>query len=171
MAAGERKQQFVRISRLFACVSHLSLTIALLGGCGGYTPDAIVEQTPRGLIGGGDWSMVSADVIHLDGHLVARLHATERAPCAPNTGVAPHILFLVPEAPGEYPLRFDQASVIDGTAQVVNFVTAEADNVISSQGLIVVESISDTEVSLGVIADAENNSVNGRFTAPICPAD
>jgi len=115
--------------------------------------------------------MVSADVVHLDGRLLARLHSTETAPCAPNPSAGPNILFLVPEAPGEYPLRFDQASVVDGTAQVVNFVTADTVNMISSQGLIVVESISDTEVTIGVIADVENNSVNGRFTAQICPAE
>ncbi len=38
-----------------------------------------------------------------------------------------------------------------------------------SEGILVVESLTDTEVTIGLVGESGSDSVDGRFTATICP--
>lgn len=137
----------------------------LASACGGTSAASIVDQAPQGTIGGAAWTMRSVVVVDDGTRLQYTLLPDEMTGCDTFASADRMLLFSTPRAVGEYPLFFDLSTL---SGQVVNFVTGPGQNVLSSEGLIVVEALSETEVTVGLVADAENNTVNGRFTAAIC---
>lgn len=147
-------------------------TIALglaLFGCGGgatsYTAEDIADQTPQGLVDGQNWTMQTAVVIDDGTDLSVSLYPIAVAACDRFASGDTEIIFSAPRTVGEYPLNFSLGSSDNRT---ITFVTGPGANVIATQGLLVIEAISATEVTMALVADAGNNSVNGRFTVPVC---
>lgn len=144
---------------------------ASLAGCGGssYSSADIVDQTPQGSMEGNDWSMAQADV-SVDSFDDTKLSVTlygeaqDRA-CTAGLGTGPTIIFSIPRMEGEYPLSFSLGS---SDSQTVTFVPSAGNNIIGTNGVVVVNSVSDTDVSIGLVADAGSSSVNGKFTATLC---
>lgn len=77
------------------------------------------------------------------------------------------ILFTVPAEPGEYPLHFDLSDLTN--ARVVNFSPRGGENILATEGIIVVEEVTETEVAVGVLAMTGDNEINGWIRARICP--
>lgn len=150
----------VRIA-LLACAS-------LLGACGGgYSPDSIIDQAPQGLMEGTDWTMVSAVVTDDNDSLSVKLFPIEVEPCDGFASSDSSIIFSVPKEQGEHPLKFSFGDFENN--QTITFVPAPSSNVIATEGLIVIESLSEEEVTIGLVADAGDSSINGRFTTAVCP--
>ena len=150
---------------------------AVLSGCFGpdtsssasYASADIVNQAPQGSMGGNAWTMQSA-VVRVDSwesnKLSVTLYGDAVEACdAFAMSTAGEIIFSVPRATGSYPLNFSFSS----GGQTITFVPAPGQNVISTEGLVVVEAVSDTEVTIGLVADAGSSHVNGRVTTALCP--
>ena len=145
----------------------LLASASLLGACGGgYSPESIIDQAPQGLMEGEDWTMVSAVVTDDGDSLSVDLYPIEVEPCDGFASSDSSIIFSVPKEEGEHPLNF---SFDLANNQTVTFVPAPGSNVIASQGLIVIEALSAEEVTIGLVADADDSSINGRFTTAVCP--
>ena len=153
----------------FAIVVGMMTLGAGCGGDGGgsYSAADILDQMPEGAIEGADWTMVEA-VVEAGDTATDDLSVTLLAEDVEACGFGLQgdvVLFSIPRAVGEYPLHFDFSE----DSQTVTFYSeATNNNVIASNGLVVVEGVSDTEVTIGLAADAGDSTVNGRFTATIC---
>jgi hypothetical protein len=51
---------------------------------------------------------------------------------------------------------------------LLTFYPGGGRNLIATDGIIVVDSVSDIEVSLGLVAAFDDNAINGRLTNSIC---
>ncbi len=141
---------------------------SLLGACGGgYSPDSIIDQAPQGLMEGADWTMVSAVVTDDGDSLDVELYPIEVEPCDSFASTDSSIIFSVPKREGERPLNFSFGDLAN--SQTITFVPSPGSNIIASQGLIVIEALSAEEVTIGLVADADDSSINGRFTTAVCP--
>ncbi len=142
----------------------------VLFGCGGgatsYTAGDIDNQTPQGLVDGESWTMQTAIVVDDGTDLSVSLYPIAVEACDRSASSDTEIIFSAPRTVGEYPLNF---SLGGSDNRTITFVTGPGENVIATQGLLVVEAISATEVTMALVADAGNNSINGRFTVPVCP--
>lgn len=136
-----------------------------LAACGG--GHSIVDQLPQGLMEGEDWTMVSAVVEDRGDTLSVELFPVQVDECDSFASADSQIMFTVKKELGEYPLNFSFTDIAN--SQTVTFYTPEGVNVIASEGLIVVETLSEDEVTIGLVADMDDSSVNGRFTTKICP--
>jgi hypothetical protein len=76
-------------------------------------------------------------------------------------GKYPFIIFSVPPMAGRYPL--------DLSRQTVTFVDKPSNNLIVSQGVIVIDTITTNTMTGGLhVFNSEFGEVNGRFDGPIC---
>ena len=145
----------------------LALLLVACGGGDDYSASDIKDQIPQGRLDGASWSMVSA-VVEEDpfdpNELSVDLYAEQVDACGFGTGEK--IMFSVPRAVGEYPLKFEFGS----DNQTVTFYVPPGSNTIASDGIIVIESIDGTTITMGLVAHYDDNfTVNGRFTTEICP--
>jgi hypothetical protein len=158
----------VNISRLTTIALGLFLFGCGTDGGGSYSTSDIVDQTPQGLMEGVAWTMMSAVVIDDGDDLSVSLYPTAVEPCDRFASTDTEIIFSAPRAAGEYPLQF---SLSGGPSQTITFVTGPGQNLVATQGLLVIEAISDEQVTLALVADAGESSINGRFTVSLCPDD
>jgi hypothetical protein len=151
------------------CVLFCSGLAACTGDEGSsFTAADIVDQNPQGSMEGAAWAMSSAQV-RVDSfdteELSVSLYSMTSEACAFGGPGGPSILFSIPRMQGEYPLSFDFSSA----SRTITFSPAPGENIIASDGVIVVEALSDTEVTIGLVAEAGASSINGKLTATICP--
>jgi hypothetical protein len=145
----------------------------VLSACGAddptsYTAAAIKDQVPQGQMDGTPWTMVEPSVrvdSFDENSLSVSLFAQDVDECgfAP-TGSGGEIIFSVPRMEGEYPLKLDFSS----DSQTITFVPSPGNNIVAGEGLIVIDSMADGQISMGLIAKAGSSSINGKFTTPIC---
>lgn len=136
-------------------------------GCGGGGDSyEIAEGNLSGKIGGQSWEYASGwtdDFLSDEEDLFTVLYDVEAEACGfggPSTDRS--ILLDIPRTPGEYELSFNQNVTL----------AVGSDNNVATTGLLVVESVTDTEVKVGLYAifgGDEDFEVNGHFTATICP--
>lgn len=150
---------------------HYIFFAMLLGACssdGGFTAADINAAEPQGLIAGDAFTMMAARISREGEELDVNLFAaTPTDPCGFGLPEGDAILFDVPAAVGEYPLSFSFSDFAN--SRTVTLFEGPSNNIIASEGLIVVEALSDSEVTLGVVAESGNDFINGRLTATICP--
>ena len=135
-----------------------------------YTTQDIKNQTPKGKHNGQDWSMLKAqvEVDSFDSNrLEIELYNEEIEVCKNKNPQKPFVRFTVTKAEGTYPLGI---SLSKGTGTSVNFVTPPAKNTILTQGLISIEKLTDTLVTVGLVTEGGEYHLNGRFTVDRCPA-
>ena len=154
-------------------VRILALSVLFLGlpvgGCGSDSGGSgggagIASGTLSGKVGGVAWTFAQGDTDSFlsdeekfftalyDGHYTACDRFS-----APNGNT---ILVGVPTQVGEYALGFQQT---------MTFVVGDT-NLIATDGVIVVESVTDTSVEAGMRSRFDtDNEVNGRFTVDLCP--
>lgn len=111
--------------------------------------------------------MVGARVTDDGDALDVALYPVESGGCDAVVESDSRIIFTAPKEAGEYPLKLNFGDLANN--RTITFVPAPGNNVIASQGLLVIESISAEEVTIGLVADAGESSINGRFTTAICP--
>lgn len=140
-------------------------SLVCLSGCGGEEFE-IAEGPLSGKIGGQEWTFVSGwtdDFLSDQDGFFTVLYDTEAEACGFPPDVNRSVLLDVPTAPGEYKLSFSQNVTLN----------IDNDNNVATIGRMVVESVTDTEVDVGLYAifgDDENFEVSGHFTATICPS-
>jgi hypothetical protein len=136
---------------------------ACAAGCGGgYTID---DGPLSGTFAGQDWTFVngwSDDFLSDDESLFVSLYDVESMECGFPTNVDREILLDVPRKTGEYKLSFGQN---------VTFAYGDSQNNVATTGLMQVEEVTDTEVSVGLYVIFGGDSdfeLSGHFTATIC---
>ncbi len=147
-----------------------ALVMAACGGDsegGSYTATDIKASNPTGNIGGAPWTMAAALVRREGTKLSIDLSGSSSTETCPFLlgGSTPGVLVTVPEVAGEHPLFFKSFT----EAQTLTMFVPPSQNFISTTGLIVLSNLTATSVTVGLVADADSNSVNGTFTATICP--
>lgn len=164
-----------------AVVSFFGLGIAATaGGCGvdltgaqspnsTFTAASIIDQVPTGIVDGQSWTLVKAeaetDYFDKD-RLSLKLYTEDVTTCGfGNSAEKPFLLFSVKKSVGEYPLNF---SFGEG-GQTVTFVTPPASNTIVSEGIIVIEELTEEKLTMGILAQtSQGEVVNGKFTVDLC---
>ena len=141
-----------------ACVA--ALTAGAVGCGGGYE---IADGDLSGTVHGQDWKFVTGwtdDFLSDDKDFFTSLYDVEAEACGFTADTERGLLLNVPRTEGEYELSFSQN---------VTFYM-NSDNKIATTGKMVVESISDTEIEVGLYAMFDDdNEVSGHFTATVCP--
>jgi hypothetical protein len=142
-------------------------------GCGGADGGegaggvAIADQPLTGKIGGQPFTVAGGETdafLSMDGTYFVNLYGVVFTACA--FGGAPFdasaVILRIPKAAGTYKLGLNQtATLYDGA---VSF------NHVATRGAIVIDSIDGTTISGGAsITFNADNTVNGKFTATICP--
>jgi hypothetical protein len=143
--------------------------LALLGavGCGGSSGNAAIATTPlAGKIGGQAWTLGTAET---DSFLTTAtafdvsLYSDTFTACSGQSSQDSYLSLNVPKMPGDYTIA------IQGDSTAV-FVTGGSTNLVASSGHLVVDSVTSTTVTGGVnVSFNADNSVDGQFTATICP--
>ena len=132
---------------------------------GANTPIAAAPLS--GTVAGQPWTVtvVEAESLPEETEFSATAYAESVTACqSTGFGNKPSLVLAIPKAPGDYPLGFD--TLLFGTF----FNPANNDNLVATNGHIVVESVTATQITGGaaITYDAAN-TVNGKFTATICP--
>jgi hypothetical protein len=141
----------------------LAALALLMGACGGGSSYEVSDQPLAGTVGGAPWTFVAG---HTDAFLsegeddfFAELYAEAFAPCGFATPQGSLLLVAVPKEPGEYEMSL----------QLNMTFVANDENLVATDGVIVVEEVTATTVTGGVhgVFD-DDNQVDGRFTLTIC---
>ena len=134
-------------------------------GSGGFS---IEERPLSGVVGGAPWSFVAGDTNAFlsDDDFFANLYDREFNTCEFGPAAGSSLILNIPMQVGSYEL---------GQFLTMTFVVEDDDgplNLISTEGGIRVDEITDTTISGGVDATFDgDNSVNGLFELTICPDD
>jgi hypothetical protein len=145
----------------------------------------IVSSNPTGHINGVEWAMAkatvrksggstSADAGTVDGGsagtLSVNLFSTQVADCATSDRDAGYIIFSMPAKVGKRELQLSLSDFFSPDNQTVTFVTPPSSNDISTDGILNLTELTDTQMTLGILAKAgKDTDVNGTFTATFCP--
>ena len=134
--------------------------------CSASSSSVDIASSPlAGSVGGKAWSFqvgaTDAFLSEGDPNFFATFYASSYTPCVDIEPSGPHLIVAVPKKVGDYDLDF---------ALNMTFVDANSNNLIATDGRIVIDSVSSTTVTGGLhgIYDG-NNEVNGRFQISICP--
>lgn len=134
-----------------------------LAACGGGHE---IAATPlAGTVGGQPWTFVaghtSAFLSDGEPDFFAELYAEAFAPCAFSTPPGNHLIVAVPKSPGDYDFS---------TSLNMTFVVGDSENLVTFDGRIVVDEVTDTLVRGGLAGDFDgDNDVSGQFELTICP--
>lgn len=141
----------------------IALPFLLAGACSVTTSQDIDPGNLSGVVGGQTWSFQAGST---DGFLssgqtdfYATLYPVAYAACGTEPD-GPHIIVSVPKIVGDYDFDLSRnMTFVDG-----------ADNLISIDGRIVVDSVTSDHVSGGLHGTYDiDNEVNGQFDITVCP--
>jgi hypothetical protein len=139
----------------------------LAAGCGGDDGVEIATTPLAGTINGEAWTFKSGETDAFlsegDDNFFAELYGEDVEACGFGGGGGSHILGAVPKVAGEYDLSL---------ALNVTFSYGDSENLVATEGRIVVDDVSATELhgAMHAIYD-DANEVDGTFTLTICPDD
>ncbi len=156
-------------------VSALALVSMCVIACGppnDPTAEIKTDQVPTGTFEGAAWAMTKA-TISVDGdRLSVKMFSDPAvADCAfSSTDDSGYLLFSMPTTLGHRRLQLDLLDWEDPANQTVTFVTPPSSNNISVDGILNLTELTETSVTLGLIARAgEGNELNGTVTTTLCP--
>ncbi len=144
------------------------LAIAMMGLVGCATDDADVpdlsDQMLAGEVGGQTWTFAAGqtDAFLSEGEddFFATLYPMSFTTCGFSEPGGNHLIVAIPKEPGEYEMSLSRN---------MTFVVGDSQNLIATQGRIVVDEVTDTTVKGGLVATYDDgNQVNGRFELTIC---
>lgn len=134
-------------------------------GCGGSSFE-IAETPLAGSLGGQTWTFAAGHTSFFlsDGEpdFFASLYAQTFTACGFSEPAGSHLLVAIPKEVGDYDLdlSLNMTFVVDDQ------------NLITTSGRIVVDSVTATRVTGGLSASYDGgNEVSGRFDVTICPED
>jgi hypothetical protein len=139
----------------------------LVGGCGsGGGSTAISSQPLSGKIGGQPWTFATGETdsfLSTDSEYTAHAYAETFTACTGSASLtANQVILNFPKAVGRYAVTQDLNQTFS--------VGATNDNFIATSGEIVISAITATTITGGAsFAFDADNSVDGQFTATICP--
>jgi hypothetical protein len=140
--------------------------IALVGCAAddGGTP-ALSDTTLTGSVGGQTWTFAagqtSAFLSEGEPDFFATFYPSAFTACGFSEPGGNHLIVSVPKTPGEYELSLQRN---------MTFVVGDSNNLIATNGTIVVDEVTATSVKGGLVASYDGqNEVNGRFEVTICP--
>ena len=140
---------------------------------GGFSASDIKASAPAGTINNMPWTLSKATIKNDGTNLSVNLFAdTSVADCADfqdSSSTVPYVLFTMPAQMGERPLQLSLSDFNDPNNQTVTFVTPPSNNNIATDGIINVTALSSSSVTLGLVAEAGQDQVNGTVTTQICP--
>jgi hypothetical protein len=150
-------------------MKHISIALVTalsLSACSASGSETIDPTPLAGIVDGQSWTFQAGatDAFLSEGEddFFAVLHASSFTPCGFSEPDGPHLIVSIPKTPGEYEmsLSLNMTFVVDN------------DNLVAFDGRIVVDEVTETSVSGGLVASYDgDNEVNGRFNVTICPED
>ena len=142
------------------------------GGGGGYKVSDIKGSSPAGTIDGATWGLskatIRSDGTTLSVNLFADPNVADCAQFQDASSPIPFIIFSMPAQIGTRPLQLSLSDFSDPSNQTVTFVTPPSSNNIATDGIIDVSALA-TSVTLGLLADAGHDTVNGTLATALCP--
>jgi len=144
----------------------LATSMMALVGCA--TDDAssaqINNEMLTGTVGGNAWTfkMGHTDAFLSEGEddFFSTLYPTTFTTCGFSEPGGDHLIVAVPKAVGEYPMSLSRN---------MTFVVGGNNNLIGTNGRIVVDEVTATTIKGGMVAQYDgSNEVNGRFELTIC---
>lgn len=148
--------------------SVFALSLMALVGCAS-DDDAgsqDIEATPlAGEVGGQAWTFAaghtSAFLSEGEPDFFATLYPMSFTTCGFSEPGGNHLIVAIPKTPGEYQMSLQRN---------MTFVVGDSQNLIATNGRIVVDEVTETTVKGGLVASYDGeNQVNGRFEVTICP--
>ena len=145
-------------------MKHLALVLGLASGACTVSTSNQIDSTPlAGTVDGYSWTFVagSTDAFISAGqdNFFASMYPTAYTACSGIEPSGPHLLVAVPKVVGDYPMTLDRN---------MTFVVND-NNLVATDGRIVVDSVSATQVTGGMHAIYDGaNEVNGQFSLTIC---
>jgi hypothetical protein len=134
-----------------------------LGACGG--DDFDIPTTPlAGTVGGQPWTFVAGetDAFLSDGEddFFASFYAETFTACGFGGPSGNHLIVAVPKEVGDYDFSLSQN---------MTFVVGDSQNLVTTEGRIVVDEVTATVVRGGLHGTLDDdNEVSGRFELTIC---
>jgi hypothetical protein len=143
------------------------LAALLASACGGDDEMSIDDTVLAGTVNGQSWSFRSGetDAFLSEGedNFFASLYATEVEACGFGGPDGYYVIAAVPKATGEY----EMSSSLNLT-----FAVGDSDNLVTFDGVIRVDEVTDTVVRGGLAASYDgDNTVSGTFELTICADD
>jgi hypothetical protein len=145
----------------------LLLSLSLIGCATDDSSSADIEATPlAGSIGGQAWTFQAGntDSFLSEGEdtFFATMFPTTFTTCGFSEPGGNHIIVSLPKVPGDYPMSLSRN---------MTFVVGN-DNKIAVDGMIRIDEVTATHITGGIVSSFDSqNTVNGTFDIPICPAD
>lgn len=147
-------------------MKQLALVLGLAtGACTVSTSSTQIDSGPlMGAVGGQSWSFVAgstdAFISANQNDFFAVMYPSSYSACSGVEPTDPHLIVAVPKVVGDYPMTLDRN---------MTFVDDNNNNLVATDGRIVVDSVTATQVTGGMHATYDgNNEVNGQFTLTIC---
>lgn len=139
--------------------------MALVGCASDDGTPALSDATMTGKVGGQTWTFAaghtSAFLSEGEPDFFASLYPMTFTACGFSEPAGNHLIVAIPKTPGEYEMSLSRN---------MTFVVGESNNLIATNGKIVVDEVTATTVKGGLVATYDGqNEVNGRFEVTICP--
>jgi hypothetical protein len=152
------------MTKLTQTLTALSLATVLVGCGTDSAADVDLTQVLSGSVGGAAWTFVAGETNAFlsegEDDFFAELYPTAYTACGFSAPSGDHLLVSVPKTPGDYPM---------GTSRNMTFVVGDSQNLISFDGRIIVETVTATTVTGGLVGSYNSaNEVNGTFSLTIC---
>ena len=147
--------------------SVLAVAMMALVGCA--TDDSssapINDTAMTGTVGGQTWTFAaghtSAFLSEGEPDFFATLYPMTFTTCGFSEPAGNHLIVAIPKTPGEYEMSLSRN---------MTFVVGDSNNLIATDGRIVVDEVTATTVKGGLVSTYDGqNKVNGRFEVTICP--
>lgn len=141
-------------------------TITLVGCASDDAGSKDIETTPlAGEVGGETWTFAAghtnAFLSEGEDDFFATLYSTSFETCGFSEPGGNYLIVAIPKTPGDYEM---------GLQRNMTFVVGGSQNLIATNGRIVVDEVTETTVKGGLVASYDgSNQVNGRFEITICP--
>lgn len=141
----------------------LFTALLALSACGP-AAESIKDSAPTGTFNGKSWTYAKS-VVYVDGDdLDVNLYSDASIEdCDKFASSKDAIFWSQKKKEGETRLKL----AFDGTGQTVTFYDGDT-NYILTEGLIKISALSDTSVTIGLVAGNGDDAVNGTVTASIC---
>ena len=145
-------------------MKHLCLALVIAAGCGTDSSVTIATTPLAGKVAGQAWTFAaghtSAFLSKDEPDFFASLYAMTFTACGFSEPTGPHVIAAIPKTAGDYDLSLSlNMTFTDGS-----------NNLISTEGRIVVDEVTPTKVTGGLHAKYDaSNEVDGRFEVTVCP--
>ena len=144
-----------------------ALSLSLVAAACGSDSFEISEQTLQGEVGGQPWTFVAGDTsafLSDEETFFAALYAEDFEACGFSQPSGNSLIISIPTAPGDYELSLQRNMTF------VVETGSGPDNLIATEGRIVVDEVTATTVTGGIHARYDgDNEIDGTFTVEICP--